>query len=110
MNYIASFFTGTQQPEENQLTQAQIDFVKHLKTKSSVFQYLEEKEIENMLRMKCLNLEFSQIVRNKNGKTQDKKQLFLSAKMTMRVQDIVDKDKNGEDLEITIPCMCVENE
>lgn len=28
----------------------------------------------------------------------------------MRVQDIMDKDKDGEDLEITIPCMTVENE
>ena len=60
--------------------------------------------------MKLENLELSSVVKNKDGKTQTKKCLFLSAKMTMRVQDIVDKDKDGEDLEITIPCMCVENE
>jgi len=34
----------------------------------------------------------------------------LDSKVSFRVQDIVESDpKDGEDISITIPCICVEN-
>ena len=72
---------------------------------------LDTSQISDIFRLSLLDLEFSQIIKNKDGKTQQKKCLFLSAKMTFRVQDIVDKDPvDGEDVPLTIPCICIENE
>ena len=71
---------------------------------------MKESEIEDILCLEIGDIEFSKIVKHKGGASYDKKCEFLCSKVTFRVQDIVDTDCNGEDVSITIPSICVENE
>lgn len=113
MYYLASFFTGSteeQKTGEKTLSEEQKKFIQHLKSCQGVFQIMKESEIENILCLEVGDVEFSKVVKKKDGASQDKKCEFLSSKVTFRVQDIVDTDSNGEDVGIAIPCICVENE
>ena len=61
-----------------------------------------------MLCIQVNELEFSQIVKSKDG--QMKKCLILNSNVSFRVQDILEKDpSNGEDISLTIPCIAIEN-
>lgn len=69
---------------------------------------MRDNQIEELLCEMLENVEFSQIIKVKDH--QDKKCEFLESKVSFRVQDIVEKDPtDGEDIEITIPCLSIEN-
>lgn len=114
MQYLTSFFTGPAEEEKSgskpSLNEEQLQFIQHLKTCQGVFKIMQESEIEDVLCMELGEIEFSKVIKKKDGASQDKKCEFLSSKATFRVQDIVDTDANGEDVSMAIPCICVENE
>ena len=69
---------------------------------------MSESYIEEFLCIQLVDIEFSQVIKVKGH--QDKKCEFLDSKVSFRVQDITETDpKDGEDISITIPCICVEN-
>ena len=94
MNYLASFFSGSQ-PEENsesgrKLNKEQVDFIKLLKSSDGTFNILQEADIEDMLCVQVTELEFSQVVKSKDA--QMKKCLMINSSVSFRVQEIVEKD------------------
>ena len=109
MNYLSSFFSSGQQSSSGrQLNEEQQNFIKHLKSSDGTFKIWQEADIEDMLCVQVTELEFSQIVKCKDGQT--KKCIMINSSVSFRVQDIVEKDPtNGEDITLTIPCIAIEN-
>ena len=110
MNYLTSFLSSFQgaSEEKKQLTPEQEDFINHLKSSNGVFKFLTEQRIEEILSIQTEKVEFGKVIKVANH--QDKKCEFLDSRVTFRVQDVVEKNlEDGEDIEITIPCLCIEN-
>lgn len=108
MNYITSFFTGGSTTQEKKLTEEQESFVRHLKSSNGVFNLLSEDRIQEIMLAQLDRVEFCKII--KVAGKQDKKCEFLESRVTFRVQDLTEKNPvDGEDIEMVIPCLCVQN-
>mgnify|MGYP006110898057 CR=1 FL=1 len=91
------------------MTKEQRDFLDHLQSQEGIFKILPANSITELLTLSIADLEFNSVAKNKDGKTQQKICLFLSSRLTVRVQDIVEKDARGEAVSLAIPCLCIEN-
>jgi len=64
MNYISSFFGGSAPSDEDQKKK---EFLAHLKSCEGIFKIIAEEEVEDILCQEIQEVEFSKLVKTKDG-------------------------------------------
>lgn len=109
MSFFSNFFSGAPEPKKKVLSQEQLEFIKDLKERNGVFKLFSQDRIEEVLCCTVENVQFGKVIKTPNNQ-QEFKCEFLDARLSFRVFEMVETNpENGEDVEVTIPCVAIEN-